>query len=112
MNEIVAQAADGVVSIQTVLTIVGAAGSALVATVIALWKQFHTTVVDTKKEITKRWEDCEEKHDQANTHLIELSSKVGVMEGKIKTYEGVNSRLEQLTEAVLEQVQNDGPKGS
>ena len=57
---------------------------------------------EAKTEALERWRECEEKHDKSTEHLLEVVSKVGVLEGKVSTLVAVEDLSSQVLEAIHE----------
>ena len=71
------------------------AAVAMVAVIIGLWNEVRK---DLKH--TKQWaERCEEKHEETRGKVVELTEKVGRVEGRI---EGVEWMANKVIEEVLE----------
>lgn len=79
---------------ETILTLIVPAVVALASVVAVLWKN----VIATHQRTVKKLENSEAEHKEAANKLLDLTAKVGVLEGR---QEGV----ERLAHSVLKEIQ-------
>lgn len=77
------------------------AGGGLATAVAALWRE----QLKRSKDTSKKLDDCEDKHEQTQGLVIELSSRVGRLEGKA---EGKAEGVDELAQSVIDLVRKDG----
>lgn len=74
----------------TFLTITGAVGAAGASAIIALWK----VVINAHK-------DCERKHENTQSELLNVTREVGELKGKVHIAKEIGDKLDELKDAVL-----------
>ena len=72
----------------TVISIAGGFGTAGAAAITTLWRSTVAATQRTEERLTNKLDECEEKHEAAQIQLVQLSGRVGNLEGKITALEG------------------------
>lgn len=111
MEILIANVADPMISVPTFLGIIASIGVTLVGTVTALWKVIHTSMKTTEERLTGKLDECESKHEEANRQIIDLTEKVGRVEGIVEGFNMARSEIRGLSEAVLERLNSDDRNG-
>lgn len=91
----------------TLLSIVGAIGTAGAGTIIALWKFIQTNMQKTESRIAGKLDECEAKHEESTAKLLELTREVGELGGKMEGYNQARDDLKSLSDEVLKIIKHD-----
>jgi hypothetical protein len=86
--------------------VITAVGSSLAAAIGVLWR--HVMNANGKLEI--KLDECEEKHDEANGKVLELSVKVARIESGFNGYREAKDDLKKLESNVLKILNERGKK--
>ena len=71
----------------TAISIAGGVGTAGVAAITTLWRSTVAVTQRTEKRLVSKLDECEQKHEHAQTQLISLTGRVGLLEGKFQSLE-------------------------
>ena len=91
---------------ELIIKIVTPAVTALAGAIIFLWRQVGNKAAATEKILHEKAKEtelklasCEDQHSEASKQIIELTGRVGRMEGRMEGVQG-------LSEAVLREIRN------
>ena len=90
------------ISIAQILTLIGAVVSALATAVGFLFKSLHSSMKAGETRLQEKLDQCEVKHEESNDKLLEVSTEMGELRGKIAGLEGMNQLAENVLKAIKE----------
>lgn len=82
-------------------TLFGAMG-ALASAIVYLFRRLHTVATSVHNDVSEKLNKCEEKHEESNIRMIEMSEKLGRLEGRMEGYGQARADMHKLSNKVLE----------
>jgi hypothetical protein len=107
MEPHLAEAVPAGISMPALLSIISAIGVAGAATITALWKVLHGNMDKAETRLTRKLDECEVKHSEANDQLLDLTKEVGELGGRMEGYNLARKDLQELSNEVLKIIRND-----
>lgn len=98
--------------LNTVTKVFSAVLTTLVAAMSWMGRAFWRKSNDTEEKLVKRWEASEQKREQENAKVLELSREVGTLKGHVDGYSEAKKSMETLHSEVLQHVVSLGGKDS
>ena len=74
---------SNIVELSEIITIAGIITASLVGAIGILWKMLMAHMTDKLNKTEEKLEECETKHEQANQNIIDLSGRLGKLEGLV-----------------------------
>ena len=75
--------------------------------VAVLWKAMHSQMVKTEKRISVKLNDCESRHVERDKWSVEMSEKVGRLEGLMEGHRQAREDLRDLSSRVVDILHRD-----
>ena len=73
----------------------------LAAAITVLWRSMHRQMVSTEKNISKKLQECEDRHVERDMWAVSMSEKVGRVEGLMEGHEQAKEDLKSLSDKVV-----------
>lgn len=73
----------------------------LAAAITVLWKSMHKQMVNTEKRVSKKLQECEDRHVDRDMWTVSMSEKVGRLEGLMEGHEQAREDLKSLSDKVV-----------
>jgi len=70
--------------------------------IAVLWKAMHHQMIKTEKRISLKLEDCEKRHVERDKWTVEMSEKVGKLEGLMEGHRQAREDLRNLSVKVAD----------
>ena len=65
--------------------------------IAVLWRAMHRQMIKTEKRISSKLEDCEKRHKERDKWSVEMSEKVGKLEGLMEGHKQAREDLRNLS---------------
>ena len=73
----------------------------LAAAITVLWRSMHRQMVNTETKISKKLQECEDRHVERDMWAVAMSEKVGRLEGLMEGHERAREDLKSLSDKVV-----------
>jgi len=89
-------------SLETIYQIILPLIMSLSGAIAVLWRAMHHQMVKTEKRISVKLKDCEDRHVERDKWSVEMSEKVGKLEGLMEGHRQAREDLKELSAKVAE----------
>ena len=73
----------------------------LTGAVVFLWKSMHSYLTTSEKRLNKKLAECETKHEERDMWAVNMSEKVGKLEGLMEGHKQAREDLKKLSDQVI-----------
>jgi hypothetical protein len=88
--------------LETVYKIILPLIMSLSGAIAVLWRAMHHQMLKTEKRISVKLNDCEDRHVERDKWSVEMSEKVGKLEGLMEGHRQAREDLKELSAKVAE----------